>query len=387
MANISELLTLPNMAVYYERKVLTLPPYISESYFPATKIATDILSYLNKSQGSPVLAKASKYDAQPVPGNREPFGKEVFRTNFFRSKSVLNEQDLEELNAANIHGDDALLTSLLANMFDDKTQLLVNMRARREWLAMQALMLGKINLLSNGVKADVAYPSDQDFESTVKTSWTNTDDSDPITDMQAAIDIMKSKGQIPNQVLMNTATFRQIQNSERIKTSFYPSGVDVTKVRLKQDDVVDAIMSELHVVPVVYDQGFVDQEATGTKNFTPYVPTGKIVLMNAPLPQGNYVMTGSTSTGATPSANIIGHMAFAPTPEELGARNGKIMPENIQIFDTGVAFHEYSNPQLVQTEDIVSMNVLPSFEGSRGVFRMDVNPAAASTGDTPASKQ
>lgn len=383
--NIDELTSLNAMAVFYQRKLLTLPPYIGEQYFQPKKIATDMLMYLTQSQGAPVLAKASHYDANPTPINRDNFGKELFKTSFFRSASALNEADLEEINRASFTGDDVLVKSLIMGLFDDQTKQLLGMRARREWLAMQALMLGKIDLKSGGVLANVVYTSDPDFSSTVNTSWADPENSDPIEDMQKALDIMKAKGQIPNQVLMNTATFRQIQKNERIKESFYPTGVDITKVRLKQADVVDNIMSELKVVPVIYDQGFEDKEATGTAAFTPYVPTGKVVMMNAPLPSGDgIVLTGSGSTGAVASSNVIGHMAFAPTPEELGVRNGHVNMSSLQIFDTGVAYHRIYDQKNATTEDLTSMNVLPSFEGSQGVFRMDVNPVASGSATTDA---
>lgn len=379
--NIDQLMTLQAMAIFYQRKQLTLPPYAGELYLQPKKIATDVLTYLVQSQSAPVLAKASHYDADPTPINRDDFGKVTFGTSFFRTTDMMDESTLEDLNRASFNGDDALVQSLLMGLFDSQTKQLVGMRARREWLAMQALMVGKISLKSNGVLSNVEYLSDPDFTLTPKVSWADAENSTPLDDLQAAIDIMKAKGQVPNQILMNTATFRQIQKNERIKNSFYPTGVDLNKVRLKQNDVVDTIMNELKIVPVIYDQGFIDQEATGSASFTPYVPTGKVVLMNAPIPQG-FALTGSGSTGIVQSANVIGHMAFAPTPEELGARNGRITKSSVQIFDTGVAYHRIFNEKKVTYEDLVSMNVLPAFEGSQGVFRMDVNPTAtADTGD------
>ncbi|MGF7436768.1 major capsid protein [Lentilactobacillus senioris] len=371
MANIDELTNLKAMSVYYERKLLTLPPYLSESYFPATKIATDMLSYLTQKQGAPVMAKASTYDAQAIPMNREKFNKEYFQTNFFRSASALNETDLEEINRALFNGDDTLVKSLILGLFDDKTKMLLGMRTRREWMAMQALMTGKINLSSNGVNTLIEYATDEDLNSDVDVAWSDTTNANPIEDMRKAITAMKHKGITPNQVLMNDDTFRMLLNNERIKTTLWPANFDTSKMMMTEDQAVDFIVRNLHVIPVVYDQGFVDEEATGTDKFTPFLTPGKVVLMNAPIPQ-QFAKTGSSSTGLVQSASVIGHMAFAPTPEELGLRNGKIASNTVQFFDTGVAYHEYFNDSLVQTEDLVSMNCLPSFEGSQSVFRLTI---------------
>lgn len=371
MANISELTNLTAMAAYYERKVLTLPPYAGETYFPSTKIATDMLTYLNQKQGAPVLAQAAKYDAAAKPINRDEFAKETFATNFFRSASALNEQDLEEINRAMFNQDDQLVKSLIVSLFDDKTKLLLGMRSRREWMAFQALMTGKVELLSNGVESIVEYQTEPDFKSTVDTSWDDTQASNPIEDLRAAIKAMKRKGTTPNQVIMNDDTFTMIQHNEKVKATLYATNANTPQVILREDVVVDFIKSELHVIPVVYDQGFIDAEATGTTDFTPFIPAGKVVLLNGPVP-AQFAKTGSSNSGLVQSSQVIGHMAFAPTPEELGVRNGKIASNAIQFFDTGVAYHEYFNDKLVETEDLVSMNVLPSFEGSRGVYRLTV---------------
>lgn len=373
MATIAEITGLPAMALYYVQKLKVMPPYAGETYFPATKIATDILSYLTKNQTAPKLAKASTYDASPVPINREGFEKEWFGTNFFRSTSVLNEADLEEINRAIYTNDDTLVKALIVQLFDDKTGQLLGMRTRREWMAMQAIMTGKVALQSNGVTRMVEYAKDPDFQGTAKIDWSDHDNSDPYTDIYKAIKTMKAKGIVPNQILMNDDTFQDLRNNERIKQTILPVGFDFSKIIISEDKVVDFIRSEFHVTPVVYDQGFEDEEATGTTGFTPFVTGDSVVLMNAPIP-AEFAKTGSSSA-TMPTTQGIGHMAFAPTPEELGVRNGRIAANTIQIFDTGVAYHEYFNDKLVQTQDLVSMNCLPALEGSRAIFRLAVKTA------------
>lgn len=136
MANIAELMNIQNLGAWYEQRVLTLPPYVGESYFPNVKINSDILSYLNQSQGAPVLAKANTYDGQPVPENREGFATQMFKTKFFRSSMATNEQDLVDLNDALTNNNDSFVQSAVAKIFDDRTKPILGMRARREWMAM-----------------------------------------------------------------------------------------------------------------------------------------------------------------------------------------------------------------------------------------------------------
>lgn len=379
MANIAELMNIKNLGAWYEQQVLTLPPYIGESYFPNVKINSDILSYLNQSQGAPVLAKANTYDGQPVPENREGFATQMFKTKFFRSSMATNEQDLVDLNNALQNNNDAFIQSVVTKIFDDRTKPVLGMRARREWMAMQALMTGKLTVASNGVNNTIEYASDPDLQMTAGTDWSDEKNSDPFKDITDATDELKAKhGITPNQILMNTNTFRLLRNNEKLKATLYTTNINTSNSWLPQSVIVNAIVSELHVVPVVYDQGFAD-EATG--QFMPFVPDGKVVLLNAPIPSV-YALTGNGQTGVI-SGQPIGHMAFAPTPEELGLRNGKINAADITFFDMGVAYHEVYNDKLVQTETIISMNALPAFEGSRAVVRMDVTKPASTTGTTP----
>lgn len=379
MANIAELMNIQNLGAWYEQRVLTLPPYVGESYFPNVKINSDILSYLNQSQGAPVLAKANTYDGQPVPENREGFATQMFKTKFFRSSMATNEQDLVDLNDALTNNNDSFVQSAVAKIFDDRTKPILGMRARREWMAMQALMNGQLTVASNGVNNTIVYASDPDLQMQAATDWSDEKNADPFDDIIKATDELKAKhGITPNQILMNTATFRQLRNNEKLKATLYTTNINTQNAWLPESTIINAIISELHVVPVIYDQGYQD-EATG--NFMPFVPDGKIVLLNAPIPNV-YARTGNGQTGVI-SGQPIGHMAFAPTPEELGLRNGKINAANITFFDMGVAYHEVYNQKLVQTETIISMNALPAFEGSRAVVRMDVNKPASTTGTTP----
>lgn len=376
--NISELMNIHNLGAWYEQRVLTLPPYIGESYFPNVKINSDILSYLNQAQRAPILAEANTYDGRPTPINRDGFATELFKTNFFRSAMATNEKDLVDLNNALQNNNDSFVQSAVAKLYDDKTQPVLDMRARREWMAMQALMTGKVALKSNGVENSISYETDPDLQLTAATEWSDTKNADPFDDIIKATDELKRKrGIVPNQILMNTATFRQLRNNEKLKATLYTTNINTQNAWLPESTIINAILSELHVVPVIYDQGY---EEAGT--FYPFVPDGKVVLMNAPVPS-TFARTGNSGNTGIVSGQPIGHMAFAPTPEELGLRNGKIGAENITFFDMGVAYHEIYNEYLVQDETVISMNALPAFEGSRAIVRLTTSKATETSGTTP----
>lgn len=383
--SIADINTPKNMATWYEQKILTMPPYIGELYFPSIKVKTDLISYLMQSQRAPMLTAQSSYDSHPVPMNRDKFEQKVMHTKFFRSSMAMNEQDLVDLNDALSNEDDGMIKTATQKLFEGKILPLLDMRARREWLGMQALVNGKISL--NPMEPTLIYESDERLNLEADTDWTDTENSDPFKDITNAVDTLKhTHGIVPNQILMNTNTLRLFRHNEKLKATLFTNNINTKNAWLPESTVVNAILDELHIVPVVYDQGFEDGEG----NFYPYVPDGKVVIMNAPIPQAFAKTGGNSSTGVS-NGQPVGHMAFAPTPEELQRKLGKIPSEEIQFYDTAVAYHEYFDKSLSQSQTVISMNCLPTLEGGRTIVRMTISKpktddGGSTTTDTGASK-
>ena len=376
MENIAEINTPKNMAAWYEQKILTMPPYIGELYFPSIKVQTDLLSYLMQNQRAPMLTAQSSYDSRPTPINRDKFEQKVMHTKFFRSAMAMNEKDLVELNQAIVNQDDSLVTTAIKKLFDNKVQPLLDMRARREWLDMQALVNGQISI--NPLEPTLIYESDSRLNLEASTDWTDTENSDPFKDITDAVDTLKkTHGIVPNQILMNTDTVRLFRHNEKLKATLFANNANTKDMWLQESAVVNAMLDELHIVPVVYDQGYEDENGT----FYPYVPDGKVVIMNAPIPQSFAKNGGNTSTGVS-TGQPVGHMAFAPTPEELQNQLGNIPSKDIQFYDTAVAYHEYFDQGLSQFQTMISMNCLPTLEGGRTIVRMTTSKAASTDSGT-----
>lgn len=376
MENIAEINTPKNMAAWYEQKILTMPPYIGELYFPSIKVQTDLLSYLMQNQRAPMLTAQSSYDSRPTPINRDKFEQKVMHTKFFRSAMAMNEKDLVELNQAIVNQDDSLVTTAIKKLFDNKVQPLLDMRARRECLDMQALVNGQISI--NPLEPTLIYESDSRLNLEASTDWTDTENSDPFKDITDAVDTLKkTHGIVPNQILMNTDTLRLFRHNEKLKATLFANNANTKDMWLQESAVVNAMLDELHIVPVVYDQGYEDENGT----FYPYVPDGKVVIMNAPIPQSFAKNGGNTSTGVS-TGQPVGHMAFAPTPEELQNQLGNIPSKDIQFYDTAVAYHEYFDQGLSQFQTMISMNCLPTLEGGRTIVRMTTSKAASTDSGT-----
>lgn len=377
---LDDILSLNNMGAYYEHKKLTEAPYLSESYFPAQKIGSNALKYLQTNVSAPVLANASNYDAQSLPTNRDDFQESLFQTQFFRDESVLNEGDIMQIEQAFANNDDGYLATLIGNLFDDKTKGLASMRARREWLGMQALMNGSIDMHSNGIHLKLDYGSKKEFQDTSNTDWSDKNEANIYKDVQHVLDTMRKFGIKPNQIVMNTNTFRWMQDSAKLKATVPTQNINIANGQLFDSQVGDFFAQAFRLNIVCYDGQYqdrdVDDRQHSNQGFHSYIPDGKVVFMNAPLPADDFLIPTSISRPVVTNGGgiqSIGKMNFAPTPEEYGMRSGKFQAGSVQLFDTGVAYHEYENEKYYRTEDITSMNVLPSLEGAMQIFRLTVS--------------
>jgi hypothetical protein len=372
--NYANAINLQGIGTTYQKIITTLPPFLGETFFRANKVSTEQLKYYIQNQPANFLSQESSADASDVtPNNYDGFSDEIFNTKFFRTAGTISEQDLMDINNASNSNDDALLKSLIVGLYENQAQQLLQQRSRREWMAMNALVNSRIDF----ELSSVSYKSNPEFQ-VDGNDWTN-EDTDIWSDLRSALDAMKKRGLRPNQIIMNLNTFRQMQKNKKIKATYSSVGTNTDNFMLLEGNLVDAIRSEFHVIPVIYDQGYNTQNIDGTATFHEYIPDNMVILLNGPIDL-NYALQGNsnstiTNNGVNP---YIGDMDFAPTPDELRARRGAISGD-LQIFDTGVAFHTYDNPENAQTESRTVQNCLPAFTHSREVFRMSVGPKASNT--------
>ncbi|WP_353486066.1 major capsid protein [Apilactobacillus xinyiensis] len=392
MASITELRSLQNVAAYYERKVMALPPYMSESYFRNNPITSDKLQYLISKVSAPELAKTSSYDADPKPSNRDGFSKKVLGTQFFRQSSTINEMDVMDLNeAAAGNQSDAYLMPLLRNLFDNQTKDLLSMRARRNYLGVKALIDAKIPLKVGGQVQTFEFDTKSEFQQDSTTDWSNTKTSNIYEDVRKVLKTMRQIGIYPNQVIMNDNTFNMIQRSDNLKATVPTQNINIANGNLSETQVADYFKSEFKLAIVRYDGVYKESDlgVNDDNNLKQYIDDGKVVFLSAPLPDNSFIVpTSNTSQIIDLSGGqYVGNMNFAPTPESIGLATGRYGNDEVMILDTGVAFHRYRDRKLNREEDITAMNVFPSLEGSQTIFRLKVCDPDALNKDSSSTKQ
>lgn len=385
MANFAQLRSLKNMAAYYERKVQALPPYFAESYLPNQSITSNKLKYLVSQVSAPTLAAASSYDASPEPSNRDGFQEKLMSTQFFRKSSVLTEHDAVDINTA-LTGNqsDPYLQTVVKNIFDNQTKDLLSMRARRNYLGTKAIVDAEIPLKVGGQIQTFKFDVKPDFQQEATTDWSNAKEANVYQDVKNVLKTMRQIGLIPNQAIMNDNTFEMIQNSDRMKNTIPSMNVNIANGNLSENQVVDYFKSEFHLAIVRCDDVYRESDLSATNNaeLKTYVPDGKVAFVFAPMPNQSYIVPGTNSSQVSDlsGGQWLGHMNFAPTPEQIGVMTGKYSANDVITLDTGVTYHRYIDRRLAREEDLTSMNVFPSLEGSQTIFRLTV---AGQNNDNP----
>lgn len=324
-------------------------PYPCEELFPDRKKRGIDLKWLKGARGLPIVLKTSAFDAAAVPRERIGFEKLSAEMPYFKESTYIDEELRQELNLVLETGNQKYIDAVMNRVFDDEVRLLRGARASRERMRMMALTTGIVAMQSNGQVFTFDYGVSH--KTTVKTSWSDHKNSDPIEDIRLMKEsIYDETGEVVTRAMCDNKTWRDLRSNEKIKTEIFAlkSNVGALTDQMLRDYISDQLDGlQVRVNNVRYK----DENGT-TKAF---MPANTFVMF----PGGD-----------------LGNTWFGTTPAESDLMTGNVA--NVSITDTGVAVVTSPKVDPVQVETIVSMICLPSFEMADSVGIIDV--VAASSG-------
>ena len=192
-------------------------------------------------------------------------------------------------------------------------------------------------------QASVTYPTGSNLlidyglpaghKPTVATLWSDTTNSDPVSDIQAWSELIAaSSGFYGDTVHMNSKTYNYLLLNTKIKNAinFYAAGAN-SILRPRREDILNLFTSfATDVRIVIYDNGYRAEGVTtyGVGSITKYLPDGK-VLMTAGGP--------SYSIDGTPIADTLDGQVMVPTGYNSAAiRQGE---QSYVMFDEMANMH------------------------------------------------
>lgn len=347
MPTIFDLVNAKNIATYYQNNPSNRIPYLGVTLFPPKKQLGLDLNWIKGSNGLPVALMPSEFDAKATIRDRIGFSKIQTEMPFFREAMRIGEKDRQELNKLQSSNLDAMTQTIIANIYDDATNLVNGANVQPERMIMQLLSTGKIRITANRQNYDYDYKmKDEHKESLAGDAQWGKVDATPILDIMKWQDtVEENTGTRPKNAIMTRKTFGYLLNHPSIRLDMNPLGGDLiimTDAMLKQ-----YLQNKFGLSVAVYNKKYRAEDGS-LHNF---YPDDYFTL----IPDGN-----------------LGSTYYGTTPEESDLLTGQSTAD-VSIVNTGVAITTIKEPHPVNVETIVSEIVLPSFETIDNIFIAKVN--------------
>lgn len=346
MGIIYDKVTASNIAGYFNALQENVDSTLGESIFPARKQLGTKLSYIKGASGQSVALKAAAFDTNVTIRDRVSAEIHDEQMPFFKEAMLVKENDRQQLNLVKDTGNEALVNTIVAGIFNDNLTLVNGARARLEAMRMQVLATGKIAFTSDGVNKDIDYGVKPDHKKQVSKSWAEPS-ATPLADLEDAIETARELGLNPERAIMNAKTFgliRKAASTVKAIKPFAADGSSVTKAELQN------YVADNYGVEIVIENGTYRNEKGEVSKF---FPDGHLTLIpNGPL----------------------GNTVFGTTPEESDLFADNTVNADVEIVDSGIAVTTTKTTDPVNVQTKVSMVALPSFERLDDVYMLTVIP-------------
>lgn len=345
MKNLYELVTSSNMVAYWLEKNLNTYT-VGDQLFPIKKEIGCEIDWVKGANNQPVGLRLSAYDSKSIRRDRQ--GVEKYKTEmpFFKESMVVDEKMRQQLNTLLQTQNEALINTIIANIFNDQIKLITAAYETIERMRMQLLTTGTLSLSSNGQSYYYDYGMPAANKITVQTAWSSAN-ATIIKDINNAKKAARKAGYKLTRAMCNSNLLESMTANTAIAKKIYAMSNGNVEIGLEQ--VKNYIESETGIVIYVNDEGYIDP-ANGS--FVTYFADDVFTLF----PDGE-----------------LGQTHLGVTPEESDLMNGTTGAE-VSLVDTGIAVTSFKLVDPVNVETKVSMVALPSFEQADGVFILDTNP-------------
>ena len=351
--NITELISARSIAAQYS--AVASEDYLGAGLFPAKeKLGLD-LKWIKGNKGLPVSLAPSNFDAKAKLRARAGLKTEHTQMAFFRESMLVKEADEQEVMRL-ADANDPYAMEVAGHIYDDANTLIEGAMVVPERMRMQLLApedgSPKIYIESDGVTyaynydGDGTYAADNFMSLSGTGKWSDTENSDPLTDVATAMDAVEEKtGTKPAIMIVSKKTAGYLRQNAKVKAAVLAQNATANVV-MTDARVSEVFQNILGVTVVVYSKKFKDETGAAQQfypdDFATLIPEGAL---------------GSTWYGTTPEERTLSGNSEA----------------NVSIVNTGVAVAVHVNVNPVNTETIVSEIVLPSYERMNETYVIKVN--------------
>ncbi len=353
MANLSELVTAPAIAAYWNTLQSNQIPFLGPSLFPAKHMSGLKLEWLRGKDSLPVQLAPSAFDTKPTIRDRGGVAKAGIKLPFFRESMRIGEEDRQELLTL-LSANAPYVDDVIARIFDDATSLINGALINPEVEIFQLLQSAKINIASaDDSGQSVNYSYDYDPQGTWRAANITTLTGDSVwggTAPKYVADILSMKrkaaanGVIITRAIVSPTLWATMLTDANIGKDVFPLA---TSTALSDSDLQTYLFNKTGISFTVYAKQYYDTKKTA--HF--FMDDDKVVFLP------------NTTVGST---------YYGTTPEEVDLRSGQVPGAQVAIVNTGVAVLTLKEALPVNVITSVSEIVAPSYEGIDNVYVLKV---------------
>lgn len=329
-----------NVAGYYTAASEGVDQTIGQKLFPVRKQQGLNLSFIKGAKNKPIVLRPSAFDVKATFRDRMSVQINEQQMPFFKEAMAIKEEDRQQLLILEQTGNQVLIDQVVNTIMNDQVQLVTGAHARLEAMRMQVLATGKLAVNFNGVAWDYDYGVADTNKADAATPWTD-EAANPLEDILNAVAALEELGSNAEVIVMNSKTFALLKNAKSTIDAINP----LTKTKVTKNEINTYLNDEHGISVQVVSDTYVDDDGEVKKFF----PDGAVTIM--------------------PNM-AVGNTVFGTTPAEADLTSGQNL--NVALVDTGIAVVSETTTDPVNTQTIVSMVALPSFEGVDLVYMLNV---------------
>jgi hypothetical protein len=353
MANLSELVTAPAIAAYWETLQSNTIPFLGPSLFPAKRMSGLKLEWLRGKDSLPVQLAPSAFDTKPTLRDRGGVTKAGIKLPFFRESMRIGEEDRQELLTL-LNANAPYVDDVVSRIFDDATSLINGALINPEVEIFQLLQSAKINIASaddSGQVVNYSYNYDPNGTWSTNNATTLTGDAvwggasqHPVADILAIKRNAAAHGVMLTRAIVSPTLWATLLTDTNIGKDVFPLA---TNAALSDAELQTYLSNKTGIAFTVYAKQYYDTNKVAHS----FMDDDKVVFLP------------STSVGST---------YYGTTPEEVDLRGGAVAGAQVAIVNTGVAVLTLKEALPVNVITSVSEIVAPSYEGIDNVYVLKV---------------
>lgn len=325
----------------YSRSIATPNTYLSDLFFPARETSELTVDVIREGSRLPVMAQIGELGTQTEYGSREGMSGQRVEIPKIQRGRAMDEKLVRLLLQSNLRANE--FAEIRRTQLDDAAYTVDAIKARKEWIAMQAISTGKVSYTEGGVifSADFGYEESQKPVLSGTASWADTENSKPLDDIRRWVEVQADKGIVLARAMGSRKIIGLLQQNLSLRKAYHgdPSG-NANPPQLSEGQLETLFVSQGIPVVKAYDT----QARTENKALS----NGKVSFSSVRMmPQDRFVLLPD---------GALGDYLWAQTTEE--------MMNEIEAVDTdenGIFVFRKINEHPIRVETIGVNLAFPAF--------------------------